>query len=206
MRGSRNRAPARRKAFREVRRRLLVVCEGERTEPEYIRGFERHVRNATVAVEIRRESGDPRYVVDLAKKLFAYSRLVAKRSGDPNDAFDEVWVVFDRDEHPRYDEAMDMARANGLQAAVSNPCFELWLLLHFRECPGMQHRHDMQRLLAAELGSPGKGVDFAVYASSVALAEERARRMDERAAEDGEPHRNPTTGVYRLTQSIARTG
>lgn len=145
-------------------------------------------------------------MVDLAKKLLASSRLEAKRSGDPNARFDEVWVVFDRDEHPRYDEAVNMARANGIELAVSNPCFELWLLLRFRENPGAQHRHDMQRLLATVQGSTGKGVDFAAYAESVPLAEERARRMDERAAEDGDPHRNPTTGVYRLTASIARTG
>jgi hypothetical protein len=46
---------------------------------------------------------------------------------------DEVWCVFDVDEHPKLAEARDQANANGIQLAVSNPCFELWLLLHFQE-------------------------------------------------------------------------
>ena len=68
---------------------------------------------------------------------------VAKRQRDSYLAFDEVWCVHDVDDHPRLDEARIMARDNDISLAVSNPCFELWLLLHFREDPGMQDRETL---------------------------------------------------------------
>jgi hypothetical protein len=46
---------------------------------------------------------------------------------------EEVWCVFDIDEHPLIPEAKDQARANGIEMAISNPCFELWALLHFQD-------------------------------------------------------------------------
>ena len=203
-RRTRSRKPARRGANREPRRRLLVVCEGERTEPEYIRGFQRLVRNATVEIEIPDERGDPKKLVEIAKERREQARRDAARQGDDFLAFDEVWCVFDRDEHTRFDAAMAMARGNGIALAVSNPCVELWLLLHFRESPGARHRHDVQRLLRAHLPGYEKSIDFDAVAPGVLEASARAHRLDEDAQSMGEADRNPTTGFYKLTDSIAR--
>lgn len=204
-RRDRERRPPRRRASRQARRRLLVVCEGERTEPEYIKGFERQVRNHLVTVEVSKERGDPRKVVEIAKALMHDAKREARRSHDTWLEFDEVWCVFDRDEHERYDAAVNMAQDNNLELAVSNPSFELWLVLHFRESPGPQHRDTLRRMLRDRL-LPGydKGIDFEALAEGIEVAIERTRRLDEDAAAMGEPRRNPTTGVYRLTDSIAR--
>lgn len=51
-----------------------------------------------------------------------------------------------------------------------------------------------------------KRIDFAEVASGVAEATARAHRLETDAQETGEPGRNPTTGFYRLTSSIARKG
>ncbi|MFT4628841.1 MAG: hypothetical protein ACI8PZ_007537, partial [Myxococcota bacterium] len=118
--------------------------------------------------------------------------------------YDEVWCVFDRDEHERFADACQMARDNNLQVAASNPCFELWLLLHFRDSPGARHRHDLQHMLREFIAGDNKGVDFGALADGVAHATDRARRLDTAAEAMGEGGRNPTTGVYRLTDSIAR--
>jgi len=203
-RRNRHRRPPRRPASREPRRRLLVVCEGERTEPEYIKGFERHVRNATVEVAIPKERGDPRKIVEIAKGHAERAKSEAKRQGDSFIAFDEVWCVFDRDEHERFHDACQMARDNGFELAVSNPCIELWLILHFRDSPGARHRHDVQKMLAEFIPGYDKGLDFSVVADCVGDATRRARRLDADASDMGEQGRNPTTGVYLLTDSIAR--
>jgi hypothetical protein len=50
-----------------------------------------------------------------------------------------------------------------------------------------------------------KHLDFDKLAPGVAESTRRARRLDEDAEEEGEPGRNPTTGVYRLTDAIARS-
>lgn len=49
-----------------------------------------------------------------------------------------------------------------------------------------------------------KHFDFDRVVAGVDLAARRARRLDQEAERTGEKFRNPTTGVYRLTESIAR--
>jgi hypothetical protein len=45
--------------------------------------------------------------------------------------FDEVWAVFDQDQHTTVAEAKSLAEQNGIKVGFSKPSFELWLLLHF---------------------------------------------------------------------------
>jgi hypothetical protein len=151
------------------------------------------VRNSTVKVSIPREHGDPRRLVEIAKGMGA-------------EEFDEIWCVFDRDQHERFHEAIQMARDNGFELAVSNPDFELWLLLHFRESPGARHRDDLRRLLRDEhLPGYDKKLDFDKLAPGVPAATRRAERLARDAHDLGDdPFKNPTTGFYRLTNSMAR--
>ena len=72
-------------------------------------------------------------------------------------------------EHPRVDDAKIMARDNGIGVAVSNPCIELWLYLHFAESPGMQDRHKMLRLVKEKLPSYNKHIRFADFADEAAV-------------------------------------
>jgi len=204
-RRKRARRPARRNAIRSQRRRLLVVCEGERTEPDYLRGFERHVRNATIELEVLGEGLDPKRIVEAAKSRNDNASGEARRLRDGNARFDEVWCVFDRDEHPSFDAARVMARDNKFELAISNPSVELWLLLHFRDSPGMQHRDAIRQMLKRLLPHYDKRVDFEEFVGGVADATARAQRLDEAATAAGEAHRNPSTGFYRLTDSIARS-
>jgi hypothetical protein len=99
-----------------------------------------------------------------------------------------------------------MARDNGIDLAVSNPCFELWLLLHFRDNPGMQDRGKLGKMLTEFVPEYDKHVDYATYAAGYAQAVARSARMDQAAENDGESGRNPTTGVYRLTEVIRGSG
>jgi hypothetical protein len=119
-------------------------------------------------------------------------------------AYDEVWCVLDVDEHPKLHEARQLANARGIELAISNPCFELWLLLHFRESPGAQHRHALQNMMKQFIVSYDKHLDFDLLSSGVVDATRLARRLADDAQEEGESGRNPTTGVYLLTDSIAR--
>ncbi|MEV5709909.1 RloB family protein [Actinoallomurus sp. NPDC052274] len=86
-------------------------------------------RNPAVRVVIKTNPRSPSAVVKHAYKL--------KRQA-PDD-FDDVWCVFDVDEFQDIEDAVSLARRQGIGVAVSNPCFELWLLLHFDQhtaaCP-----------------------------------------------------------------------
>jgi RloB-like protein len=200
---NRYRRPGRRPAFRAPRKKLLIVCEGANTEPQYFIQFAEVHRNAIVDVDLAPERGVPLSVVREAKRLKNQAISAAKREGDPYLRYDSVWCVFDVDEHPNVPEALAMARQNGLNVAVSNPCFELWLILHLREAPGMIHRHAAQAMLKALLPGYDKKVDYKDYRGGYERAVERATRLDKLATDVGKAGRNPTTGVYKLTETIA---
>lgn len=201
-RRDRDRVPARRAPTLEPKRRLLVVCEGSETEPTYLRGFLSWCRNPCVELVVVEGAGVPKTIVETAIQRRASADKAAKVKRDSFLAYDEAWCVFDVDEHPHLHDAAQMARANKLDLAISNPCFELWLLLHFRENPGAHHRHDLQRRMKDHVPAYDKRTPFSAFEAGYPEAVSRARRLDDDAAGMAEPGRNPTTGVYRLTERI----
>lgn len=197
----RDRRLGRRPAFRTPKKRILIVCEGANTEPQYFRQFADAHRDAIVDVETAAAGGVPLSVVREAKRLKNLAIAAAKR-GDQYLKYDSVWAAFDVDVHPHVPEALAMAKQNAIKVAMSNPCFELWLFLHLRNSPGMIHRHVIQAKLKRIVPKYIKNVDYTVYREGYEMAVERAKGLDALAADVGEPGRNPTTGVYRLTESI----
>jgi hypothetical protein len=202
---NRSRRTARPAPFRDAKKRILVVCEGS-TEKEYVDGYVMSLRNLlVVAVEAVGNAGVPMTVVEMAKELKSSNAEQALVEKDSNVSFDSVWVMFDVDEHPRVDDAKIMARDNGIGVAVSNPCIELWLYLHFANSPGMQDRHRILRLLRDKIPSYDKHVQFQEFVAQVDVAKQRARRLDEEADLDQESGRNPTTSIWKLLEDILRS-
>jgi hypothetical protein len=175
-----------------------------RTEPDYFNGFAKTYRNPRIHIKIAGEHGVPLTLVANAKAHKSSAEDDARRERDQNLAFDSVWCVFDVDDHPNIPDARQMARDNGIEVAISNPCFELWLLLHLRESPGMNDRAAIQRMLVRHMPDYDKGVDFARISEGYRDAVRRAEQLDKLA--QGDPERNPTTGVYRLTRIIEEGG
>lgn len=182
------------------RKRILVVCEGEKTECEYLKQFSQAHRTSKVKLDFARERGVPKTLVDIAKGFKARSIGHA----EPYDEFDEFWCVFDIDDHPNIADAVQTARDNGIELAISNPCFELWLLLHFRDPPGQNHRNAIVELLRKSVPNYNKHVDYVKdgYADGYLAAVNGASHLDRLAEQAHDVGRNPTTGVYRLTESI----
>lgn len=119
----------RRKEQRAPYDRVLIVCEGEKTEPNYFNELVDYYKLNSANVEVTGDCGSsPMSVASYADKLY-------RESLDENNAFDRVFCVFDRDSHGDYQQAL--AKIAGLKpqclftAITSVPCFEYWLLLHF---------------------------------------------------------------------------
>jgi hypothetical protein len=149
----------------------------------------------------------PLTLVKAAKRMKNVAENEAHREKDENLLYEEVWCVFDRDEHPEVAAARRFATDNDLRLAMSNPCFELWLILHLRENPGAQHRHVLQKQmgeLAPDVRT--KHVDFELLSQGYDEAVRRAERLETDAMDAGEPTRNPTTEVFHLTNSIDPAG
>lgn len=146
-------------------------------------------------------AGDPRAVVERAIDELARIRR------DKLASKDTVWAMFDRDEHPRFDEAKVMGRDNGVSLAISNPCFEFWGIFHYRDYDAPLGRHECQRLLSqlcTTYGSAGGKLfdDPAVLRDQYSNAVNRARVSLVRRIEEDNPDGNPSTTVHKLTEDI----
>lgn len=189
----------------EPRPRILVVCEGAKTEPSYFADLSRE-EEVRLVVVLEKAAGAPKSVVERAVMMKRDADRNAERHNDTLLRYDQVWCVFDVDAHPKLQEAQQQARKNGIQLAVSNPCFELWFVLHFQEQNAHVHRHDIQRTCRDHLKGYRKQASYADLREHYDKALERAARLDERHARDGQPGANPSTSVYRLTELLRSLG
>lgn len=120
----------RQKKDRARTKRFLIVCEGIRTEPYYLKDLADHLGIRPSSVKIAPNDGSsPDRVVAHGIKLYEDDA----KSGD---SFDQVFFVFDKDQHSTYDAAVQqvndcVATGRPFNAITSVPCFEYWLLLHF---------------------------------------------------------------------------
>jgi hypothetical protein len=195
----------RRVGTRRPRKTLVIFCEGERTEPEYLDALKRQpsVRDVA-AVDLRVETGKggsvPRTLVAMATE--ARSRAINEEA-----EIDEFWCVFDVEwprNHPGLREAIQQARTNGIKLAISNPCFELWLILHFQDHTAWLDNNQALHLRRQFDGSSHKGLDAAKYMPHIANAAHRAAELDKRHLQDGTvfPNDNPASGMHRLIAAV----
>jgi hypothetical protein len=188
--------------FREPRRRILVVCEGKVTEPKYFQALRLLFHNRALDIVINDEAGVPKTLVERAVKLKKEAARKAKRQNVPFLAYDEVWCVFDVDEHPLLPEAKQQARDNDISLAISNPCFELWALLHFRDQTAAETRQKVRSLLKSHIPRYDKELPAPKLMPLIEHAMQRAQQLDYLAKLAGVPGKNPSTGVYLLIQRI----
>jgi hypothetical protein len=162
---------------RPPRKTLLVFCEGERTEPEYLTGLSRlrEVRDvAAVDIRIDRDSAGfaPLRLVRMAIEARDKER---REQGE----IDEFWCVFDVERptnHTTLGDALRLADKSGIQLAVSNPCFELWLVLHFADCDAWLDNDQARRRRRQHDGKLDKGLDPARRRSPRGAARAPARQ------------------------------
>ena len=153
-------------------------------------------------LEIAPEAGVPLTVVTIARDRRKSAEDEALSEDDDNLWYDSVWAVFDVDEHPNIPAAIQMARDNSIELAISNPAFELWLLLHFRNHPGMRGRAEVRRLLDKHIKGYDKSVNFTDYKSGYENAVKRAKSLGACNLQTCQPGPNPSTGAHVLTESI----
>lgn len=190
------------------RRKITIFCEGKNTEPTYFRALRDAYSSVSPTLDILGGIGVP---FTIARKAVAKSkekRVLTKAYGtDAQTARgDEVWAVFDRNEHPRYEEAVSLCQAHGVFVARSNPCFELWLILHDQDYDRPNSRKgvqsELQRIRPEYRVRKGKPPDCKDLVTRVVFAEERAHRQLRNRELDGLPFGNPSTTVGLLTRQI----
>lgn len=170
--------------------RILIVSEGSKTEPNYFGEIRQAYRIHTANVVVRpSELGTaPIQVVQYAEALFASGD---KHKNIQRRAFEQVYAVFDRDDHGSYFEALERAESldNKLKndnkqfvrfrAIASVPSFELWLLLHYEEIQAPIHRDEVMRRLKNHISNYKKGATctFSITRERLPEATRRAQAL-----------------------------
>ena len=191
-------------------KRVLIVCEGTKTEPHYLRELldDLHIRPQVVRVAPN-DGVSPDRVVAHALKLY-------DEDAKAGDAFDQVSCVFDRDNHTTFDAAVQRtkdltAAGKPFVAITSTPCFEVWLLLHFGYSAQPFHaageKSVGKQVVATLKKKPGfakydkgqKGV-YGLLKSKLANALNHAERLRKHGAKTGSV--NPATDMDALVKAI----
>lgn len=172
----------------------IIATEGEKTEPWYFEGLDAagFIDLRRVRIEILPSSDGLSAPAAVLARLDAFVLPTRWR------AFDRRWVVVDVDRWPSASlhEVHKQATASGW-FVLSNPCFEVWLQLHFTD---RAQGDDSQSAKAAwsQLRANVDGGDWPFQRSHVQSAVQRAKAVGDRSDWPAVG----ATRVYRLVEEL----
>ena len=183
------------------RRWFLIVCEGEKTEPNYFKSFP--VDTKVIKLDIK---GEGKNTKSLVKKAIEWKN---KDEYDENDRF---WCVFDRDKNPKnsndaqnFNAAITLARNNGIDVAYSNDAFELWYLLHFHFYNTGTSRKDYPDKLTELLGHKYQKNSETIYEELKDKQQDaikHAKLLLQKYDRPNPETENPSTTVHLLVEEL----
>ncbi len=200
----------RKKAFREPRKSMLIVCEGKKTEPIYFNKLKRKLKLAMVDIEIVGIGAVPITVVNRAVELKREKRQAAKKS--PTEVeYDVIYCVIDveaPEPHESLAEAINKAQDNKLEVVLSNPCFEYWYILHFRKTgapfnTSRDVKSELRRRYHPNYDESDETIFDAVYPNTnnaIRHSREVLREQHDNAADLRDC--NPSTNVHRIVECL----
>ena len=138
-----------RKKTKKVLCRILIVCEGEKTEPSYFENFKK-INNESFVYEVDCQGGGINTIAVVNKAI--------ELRDNASIPYDSVWAVFDKDDFPAssFNGAIFRAKANNINVAWSNEAFELWYLYHFNNRITAMSRSDYQKAISEAVNRSGK--------------------------------------------------
>lgn len=189
---------------------ILIVCEGENTEPSYFNQF--RVTSATV-----KSVGAGCNTVSLVA-----SAIQLSNEGN----YDQVWCVFDKDNFPdaNFNNAIKLAKKNNFGIAYSNQAFEYWLILHFNDHQGGGIKRQYYNQMINDLikpfdikydGNGNKlieesffeildGIDSKTQKKRVELAITRAEKVYNQFDHTNPAKEESSTTVFKLVKELMR--
>ena len=205
----------RKKDFRSKRKYYLIICEGEKTEPNYFEGLKDDLPKGVLTayqIDIEGTGRNTQSLIDEAL------RLKSRYEDEHSRPIDRLWVVFDRDSFSAEEFNSAVQRCKNTKPEIgcawSNEAFELWYLLHFHFYTHSMSRRDYQRLIEENL-KPLVGDGYRYLKNSIDMYEllkehgniDDAIRNGKRLAEtyverqDYAVH-NPCTMVWELVEEL----
>lgn len=121
------------KKIKERDETWLIVCEGEKTEPNYFERLFEYANNKSdkkVKFYVDGKGRNTESLIDSIDNYFNYFDDLITRVDIP---YGKVFAVFDKDsfKNNNFNNAIHRAHKKGYITIWSNECIELWFLLHF---------------------------------------------------------------------------
>lgn len=150
-------------------------------------------------------------LVEYALKFINNNQIELEKT-EKYDFCDECWVVFDKDDFPKFDEAINEAVKNKLKVAYSNECFEIWYLLHFNYYNSALDRNlcndKMTEILRKETGD--KNIKYSKESKEIkkldiySLIKEKEKFAIKNAEKLKKQfgRKNPSTTVFELVETL----
>lgn len=180
---------------RRYKKMFVIATEGAVTEPSYFKRFEDQETVVHINLLSGKNKSAPAHVL---RRMNDYLKKKGLRASD------EAWLVVDTDHWTvwQLSELHEWANSNrNCFLAVSNPKFEIWLLLHFEDGNGIASSRECSERLVRYLPNFAKGqVEFMHLANGVPDAIRRARLKDSPPCRDWP--RTIGTTVYRLVEKL----
>lgn len=198
----------RKKENKDIVAYFLIVCEGEKTEPNYFKAFPK--KQGRIVYDIKFDGGgiNTLKVVDTAIDLKNKSRQ----------KYDSVWAVFDKDSFKSnsFNGAILKANKNDIKCAWSNEAFEIWYLLHFENRITSMNRTQYQKAIENAInkkilkGQPKfsyKKNDETMYQTLERYGNQNnaikwAKKLNENIINNNFAKTNPATQVYKLVEEL----
>lgn len=181
---------------RRTARLFVIACEGEKTELSYF---------SALAEGLRRVRVEPLPGLDgLSAPEQVLERLNSYKADTPNSEF---WLVIDVDRWfapnrvAKTHKVLDEAARRGYGVAISNPCIEMWLLLHFQDGAAM-NCNDCEAGLKNHLSYAKGFYDFEILRPLIPAAVRRARELDATTQGPTRPPDNPNSHIYRIIEAM----
>jgi hypothetical protein len=175
--------------IKEQRRTVLILTNGERTERDYFSAIRiRGLARAENILIVKSQRGSPFDIVRSAAAMRDSSE------------YDNAWAVCDVDEYD-VQAAINLSSTADVNLALSQPCFEVWLILHkTASCPRFNNAKQASATLRKYVTRWDKrSLKFADFAGGIDLAVVRAKQLGE------PPTVNPSTAIWRLIVDLGVT-
>jgi len=166
---------------------VLVVTNGRSTERQYLRELKKQDWIAVKKVVVVFKNGSPESTVVDAARI----------SGQED--YDKAWAVCDVDNYD-VESAISLAEKKCVHLALSQPCFEVWIILHFKECTKhFVNASEARDYLTKILPEYDKTkLDFEQLKDGIGNAVASARKLGQPPAD------NPSTDMWKLVEMLGK--
>lgn len=198
----------------------LIAAEGDKTEATYFQTIESLFKEANISsvhvefidrTEEDKTKSAPQHVY---KTITDIEEQLINKGYSIDEKRDELWVIIDVDEYDNRKNSLEALKQASIEkqyfnVALSNPCFEVWLILHYQDIDALgqvvEKNMKQRPKLCKQVLSRLRDAVFKTYTELFELtpiAIERAKKLPQCEVNKSFLEKNICTDVYLLLKKL----